>query len=128
MHFGLCRRKYPSNNRYYIEGSDICNKVEAEENDKDDELLLFCDGDEAEKNKDRLLSFDGKKYELVTADEKFDDVDDFDYSNAVISESSPPNLNSPKGNSQSKISYSKIMLHHILSLWIIHSMHINYFI
>ena len=74
----------------------MCTTKENEENAKDDDLLLFCDGDEAEKNKDRLLSFDAKKYELVTADEKFDEVDDFEYNNTGTFESSPDSARSPK--------------------------------
>ena len=66
----------------------MCNVKDNEDNGKDDDLLLYCDGDEAEKNKDRLLSFDAKKYELVTTDEKFDDGDDFEFNNAESFESS----------------------------------------
>ena len=55
----------------------MSNVKDNEENGKDDDLMLFGEGDEAEKNKDRLLSFDTKKYELVTNDEKFDDADEF---------------------------------------------------
>ena len=76
----------------------MCNVKDNEENVKDDDLLLFCDGDEAEKNKDRLLSFDAKKYELVTADEKFDDSDDFEFNNAESFESSSSNKCSHSGN------------------------------
>jgi hypothetical protein len=43
-----------------------------------------------------LLSFDAKKYELVTADEKFDDSDDFEYNSTGAFESSPSNASSPK--------------------------------
>ena len=52
--------------------SGTCDTKGNEDNCKDDELFLFCDGDDQEKNKDRLLSFDAKNYELVTADERFE--------------------------------------------------------
>ena len=71
---------------------------ENEEHEKDEELLLFCEGEECEKNKTRLLSFDAKKYELVTADENYDDADDLEDHNVGLPgsfESSPSNTNSP---------------------------------
>ena len=63
----------------------------------DDDLLLYCEGDEAEKNKDRLLSFDAKKYELVTTDEKLDDGEEFEFNGAETYESSPSDKFSPTG-------------------------------
>ena len=83
----ICRRKYPTKATAYIESPR--NVKDNEEHVKDDDLLLYCDGDEAEKNKDRLLSFDAKKYELVTTDEKFDDADEFEFNNSESFESSP---------------------------------------
>ena len=85
MNYFHFRRKYPSKNPSHIDSSSICltkdndvNDMRALEDNKDDELMLFGDGDEAEKTKDRLLAFDSKKYELVTADGKYEDADDFD--------------------------------------------------
>ena len=67
------------------------------DNNDDDDLLLYCEGDEAEKNKDRLLSFDAKKYELVTTDEKLDDGEEFEFNGAETYESSPSDKFSPTG-------------------------------
>ena len=76
--------------------SGTCDTKEGkEENGKDDELFLFCDGDDQEKNKDRLLTFDAKNYELVTADERFDDTDDYEDGNSELYESSPSTKGSP---------------------------------
>ena len=75
----------------------MCIVKDNEENGKDDDLLLFCDGDEAEKNKDRLLSFDAKKYELVTTDEKYDDTYEFEFNNAETFESCSSDKFSPSG-------------------------------
>merc|ERR1712136_565416 len=48
------RQKYPSKDSEYIESNAMCS---IKDNNDDDDLLLYCEGDEAEKNKDRLLSF-----------------------------------------------------------------------
>ena len=76
--------------------SGTCDTKEGnEENGKDDELFLFCDGDDQDKNKDRLLTFDAKNYELVTSDERFDDTDDYEDGNSELYESSPSTKGSP---------------------------------
>ena len=73
------------------------------DNNDDDDLLLYCEGDEAEKNKDRLLSFDAKKYELVTTDEKLDDGEEFEFNGAETYESSPSDKFSPTGISRKQM-------------------------
>ena len=75
------------------------------DNNDDDDLLLYCEGDEAEKNKDRLLSFDAKKYELVTTDEKLDDGEEFEFNGAETYESSPSDKFSPTGKINRMIYY-----------------------
>lgn len=88
------RQKYPSKTSEYIENNAVCS---IKDNNDDDDLLLYCEGDEAEKNKDRLLSFDAKKYELVTTDEKLDDGEEFEFNGAETYESSPSDKFSPTG-------------------------------
>ena len=85
------------------------------DNNDDDDLLLYCEGDEAEKNKDRLLSFDAKKYELVTTDEKLDDGEEFEFNGAETYESSPSDKFSPTGMIEYKISP---LLNNLLSIMI----------
>jgi hypothetical protein len=92
-------KKYPSKNAPTMfvskSSSGTCDKEGNEDTGKDDELFLFCDGDDQEKNKDRLLTFDAKNYELVTADERFDDTDDYEDGNSELYESSPSTKGSP---------------------------------
>merc|ERR1712136_321183 len=59
------RQKYPSKDSEYIESNAMCS---IKDNNDDDDLLLYCEGDEAEKNKDRLLSFGAKTYESSPSD------------------------------------------------------------
>jgi len=88
------RQKYPSKTSEYIEKNAMCS---IKDSNDDDDLLLYCEGDEAEKNKDRLLSFDAKKYELVTTDDKLDDGEDFEFNGSETYESSPSDKFSPTG-------------------------------
>ena len=101
------RQKYPSKNSEYIENNAMCS---IKDSNDDDDLLLYCEGDEAEKNKDRLLSFDAKKYELVTTDEKLDDGEEFEFNGSETYESSPSDKFSPTGMIEYKISSFLIKL------------------
>ena len=70
------RRKYPPKSGSQSENSDLVHDKKAGENEREaDDLLLYCEDEECEKNRNRLLSFDAKKYELVSdagTDENFD--------------------------------------------------------
>lgn len=96
------RQKYPSKTSEYIENNAMC--IIKDSND-DDDLLLYCEGDEAEKNKDRLLSFDAKKYELVTTDEKLDDGEEFEFNGSETYESSPSEKFSPTDSGSPALSF-----------------------
>ena len=69
------------------------------------ELLLFCDTEECEKSRQRLLSFDAKKYELVVADDEEEDAtttgDDTAIVGGGISSEKNRHFTAPKSSSAS---------------------------